>query len=55
MSSIYCQTHHIALSYDSKWDAYYCLECNEWKEPMCNDHFCVFQCYKRPNKPQKDL
>lgn len=39
------------LSYNDKWDAFYCHKCNTWAEGTCNDTQCPFECYKRPKKP----
>ena len=32
------------------YDCYYCLECDIWLEPKCNDVACEF-CDKRPERP----
>lgn len=36
--------------YYKRWDAYFCPECNEWKEKKCSDLECWF-CPHRPDRP----
>jgi hypothetical protein len=36
--------------YSDQWDAYYCAQCNEWKEVQCSDPNCNF-CPGRPRRP----
>lgn len=51
-----------ASMYAEEWDASYCKECNLWLEKTCgiteeefirNPWDCRFQCFKRPEKPNK--
>jgi len=39
-------------TYSAQYDAYYCAECNEWLEDICNDRNCTF-CQTRPVKPNE--
>jgi hypothetical protein len=39
--------------YSEKYDAYYCVSCNEWLEDICTDRDCEF-CKIRPLTPQKE-
>lgn len=41
-----------AMSYNERYDAYYCAKCNEWKEKKCTDENCNM-CIKREEKPLK--
>jgi hypothetical protein len=36
--------------YSSRYDAYFCAQCNEWMEDACKDPSCEF-CAYRPFKP----
>ena len=40
------------VSYNKKFDCFYCIKCNIWLEPICEDLFCMF-CKKRPLRPMK--
>ena len=44
--------HHLGceLKYSRKWDAYLCVNCDEWAEPKCKDADCEF-CAERPDRP----
>lgn len=46
----HCDTCNWKLDYIEKRDAYYCANCNEWKEYVCDDEDCGF-CGKRPETP----
>lgn len=35
------------LKYSRRWDAYWCLSCDEWAEPKCKDKDCEY-CADRP-------
>lgn len=41
-----------SLDHDERYDAYYCIRCNEWTEKKCEDLEC-FYCRERPEKPRK--
>jgi len=36
--------------YSHDYDAYFCINCNEWIESQCGDSSCEY-CKKRPEKP----
>jgi hypothetical protein len=38
--------------YNELYDAYYCIKCDKWLEPKCNDVDCSI-CLKRPSKPSE--
>ena len=38
------------VDYFTEFDAYCCIECNEWLERTCSDSHCEF-CLDRPEKP----
>lgn len=38
------------FSYHELYDAYFCSECNVWKEKACTDPNCSF-CKNRPENP----
>lgn len=38
------------LSYDERYDAVYCANCNEWLEKNCGSPDCEF-CKDRPERP----
>jgi len=38
--------------YDERYDAWYCLTCDEWLEKECGDSNCFF-CAMRPHKPSR--
>jgi hypothetical protein len=38
--------------YSDKFDAYFCIKCNEWLEDQCSDPYCEY-CAKRPPKPSE--
>lgn len=40
----------LSLLYSERYDAKYCLVCDEWLEKNCRDPSCPF-CYDRPEKP----
>lgn len=43
--------------YDERYDAYYCVACDDWRSPNCDEVGC-FYCVGRPAKPSqltKDL
>lgn len=48
-----CSKCQERLSYDIAWDAFYCINCNEWAEKGCGDLVCHFQCHLRPERPIK--
>jgi hypothetical protein len=58
-----CSICKHAIYYSDEWDAKYCANCNEWKEPRCCETDinkdgkieCFFECWKRPDKPIKGL
>lgn len=41
------------LSYNEKYDSYFCELCNKWKEDKCGDDACHF-CSDRPQKPSME-
>lgn len=43
------ECNQIQMYYD-KYDAYFCPNCNLWKEKSCNDPECEY-CRNRPSKP----
>lgn len=45
-----CEICNSELSYNERFDAYFCVKCNDWKEKNCNDPAC-FYCNERPEKP----
>lgn len=45
-----CDTCGKKFMYDMKYDSYYCVYCEEWKESKCNDTNC-YVCMNRPEKP----
>ena len=45
-----CEKCGAVLKYNGEWDAYYCVDCNEWAEEKCGDPNCCF-CPDRPDKP----
>jgi predicted RNA-binding Zn-ribbon protein involved in translation (DUF1610 family) len=45
-----CTTCNSVIIRNNKFDAYYCKNCNEWKEKKCMDSSCKF-CSVRPEKP----
>lgn len=45
-----CEKCNSKLSYNEKWDSYYCYKCNVWTEKQCDDPKC-FYCPNRPEKP----
>ena len=36
--------------YDENWDSFYCPQCAEWRDGVCQDPECV-DCTARPEKP----
>lgn len=48
-----CPKCETPKTYSSTYDAYYCEQCNEWLEDICNDRSCAF-CNSRPLKPNND-
>ena len=49
-----CKDCSQKLIYYEDYDAYFCANCNKWKESRCLDFFCKF-CKKRPKKPLLNL
>jgi hypothetical protein len=45
-----CGTRRV---YHEQFDAYFCADCNEWKEPRCSDPACRY-CPSRPERPLSD-
>ena len=45
-----CKTCLENYAFDERHDAYYCNNCNEWKEPSCANPDCYY-CNTRPPKP----
>lgn len=45
-----CSKCKVKLSYNERYDAYFCATCNEWCEKTCSDKKC-FYCKNRPIKP----
>jgi hypothetical protein len=45
-----CKTCGSELILHLTWDAMFCPQCNEWKEPKCKDPKCS-ECANRPNQP----
>ena len=41
------------IKYSTKYDTFYCKECDKWFETTCSDINCEF-CAKRPNKPSDE-
>lgn len=39
-----------ALSYNEKYDSYFCKLCNQWTEKTCKEPRCCY-CPNRPEKP----
>lgn len=50
MGGLICKICRRVLDYNYKYDAYYCNNCNEWREDKCSDEQCQ-ECYNRPEKP----
>jgi hypothetical protein len=44
-----CKCGHPRV-YSYAYDAFYCPECDEWLEPVCELHDCIF-CLNRRTKP----
>ena len=42
------------LTYQSKWDAYWCETCMAWAEGKCSAPECEF-CSKRPDYIKKEI
>lgn len=42
------------LSYNERFDAYFCNKCDQWKESKCTDKECLF-CTRRPEKPSEKM
>lgn len=38
------------LGYNEEYDSFYCVECDEWRESVCEDEDCEY-CQMRPLKP----
>lgn len=45
-----CPECDTTLSLHRQHDAYFCIKCNEWREPPCGNKACGF-CAGRPEKP----
>lgn len=45
-----CQKCNCFEVYYDKYDAYFCPQCNLWKESKCKDPDCDY-CNMRPQKP----
>jgi len=48
-----CDVCNTRKKYFLDWDAYYCPQCNEWKEKKCDDPHCLM-CKIRPEKPRNE-
>ena len=47
---VICENCNNELIYSAFHDSYYCPQCNEWAEDVCEDEHCEF-CKERPRKP----
>jgi hypothetical protein len=47
-----CQNN--TVYYNDEYDAFYCINCNEWLEKNCGEPNCEF-CKNRPEKPLEIL
>lgn len=52
MTEIKCHKCKCKASYNEKYDAYYCKDCNIWLEKKCSDSDCKY-CANRPNSPKE--
>jgi len=46
-----CDKCHEKRFYDKRYDAWYCLTCDEWLEKKCGHPNCL--CATRPDKPSR--
>ena len=55
MSKTSCKCEFPCTEYSHKWDAYYCIVCNQWLESKCGcekgKYKCWYDCKNRPEKP----
>jgi hypothetical protein len=48
----HCKKCKTKVTYDEKYDVYYCDKCNRWLEEKCYSPKCEF-CRKRPKFPKE--
>lgn len=45
-----CPKCHLNRQYSYACDCFYCPSCDEWLEPMCEMHLCIY-CLGRKPRP----